>query len=278
MAHPEHFLQLLYKGVANLMDLVQSSTGADIIMALVALPHADHSGTLDAQGIPLIIEAMIPHVRELSNMQTGRKLIQNVIVKYGEAQILPLYRAVCSHIVPIAIDQCGCITVQKMYDHCDSPLLEEILQDTICENVMYLICEAFGNYAVQHIIKTQNNNVSEKIVASLKGDITSCASNKYGSNVLESLLKIGTDNAKAALIQLISQPQSIELLVKDSYGNYVVQTATETAPTQQQFDELRRAIEPVICSSPYSVRIEAKLQKRLKRGFRPALDPLVEMF
>ena len=55
---------------------------------------------------------------------------------------------------------------------------------------------------------------------------------------------------------------------QDAYGNYVIQTAVEHCPTNLM-EHLRAAIHPVVDSSPYSYRIEGKLQKRMKKKTAP---------
>jgi len=72
------------------------------------------------------------------------------------------------------------------------------------------------------------------------------------------------------LIDELTDPSVLPRLVQDSYANYVIQTAISSS-NDDQFQQLHAAIRPnfaALKNSPYGIRIEAKIQRRLKDNAR----------
>eukprot|EP01059_Diplonema_ambulator_P012302 TRINITY_DN2255_c0_g2_i1.p1 TRINITY_DN2255_c0_g2~~TRINITY_DN2255_c0_g2_i1.p1 ORF type:complete len:489 (+),score=110.54 TRINITY_DN2255_c0_g2_i1:375-1841(+) len=258
----EHQVQLLQMACTHFIELARTIPGSEVLMSLMAVV-GERPETVGAGGVPMLLEAMLPHVVELANTMPGRKIVQNAAIKYRDEVKLCLYSEICRNIRLIALDQCGCITIQRLYDFATTGLLKDMIQDAIIACCSALICDQYGNYVVQHVIK-DNKLVSEKVVFSLCRNIVRCATNKFGSNVIEKCLKQGSERAKGEVVASLCNRDIIEVLVKDQYGNYVIQTAIESSPAHL-VEVLSNHIVPVVESSPYSYKIESKLHRRLKQ-------------
>eukprot|EP01064_Diplonema_japonicum_P027276 TRINITY_DN3920_c3_g1_i1.p1 TRINITY_DN3920_c3_g1~~TRINITY_DN3920_c3_g1_i1.p1 ORF type:complete len:513 (+),score=125.80 TRINITY_DN3920_c3_g1_i1:140-1678(+) len=271
----EHVTRLLQMACTHLIELARTMPGSEVLMGLMAVA-GDGPETVNVNGVPLLIEAMLPHVVELANTVPGRKIIQNAVIKYRDEVKVCLYDMVCRNMRCIALDQCGCITVQRMFDFASTPLLKDMVQDAVIKWCSALICDQYGNYVVQHIIK-DNKQVSEKVVFSLCRNIIKCATNKFGSNVIEKCLKQGSEKAKAELVASLCDREIIEVLVKDQFGNYVIQTSIEHSPLHL-VEVLSNHIVPVVEASPYSYKIESKLHRRLKQTIAGKTPPSMPLF
>eukprot|EP01063_Lacrimia_lanifica_P016898 TRINITY_DN2352_c0_g2_i1.p1 TRINITY_DN2352_c0_g2~~TRINITY_DN2352_c0_g2_i1.p1 ORF type:complete len:633 (+),score=264.21 TRINITY_DN2352_c0_g2_i1:271-1899(+) len=265
-APPEHLVLLLQKAHDSICELASSMPGSEVLIALLTV-LGDAPETFSERGYPIIIEAMVPHCVELCNHGPGRKFVQHLVGKYRDEHKLPFYDACCRELVNIAVDQCGCITLQRMYDNCQSPQLKERMCYAVCCHAQYLICDPYANYVIQLLVK-DSKVMSEKIVNILCNRIKHCATDKFGSNVIEKCLMMGSEKARNELIMTLCSTDVIEVLVKDAFGNYVIQTAIEHSPTHL-VELLRSNLLPFVESSPYSYRIEAKLTRRLKKGPTP---------
>lgn len=69
------------------------------------------------------------------------------------------------------------------------------------------------------------------------------------------------------MIEELMDPNELEKLMRDSYGNYVIQTALEFAPADLclHLIDSMRPILPAIRQTPYGRRIQSKVQERESR-------------
>eukprot|EP01061_Rhynchopus_euleeides_P032856 TRINITY_DN5471_c2_g3_i1.p1 TRINITY_DN5471_c2_g3~~TRINITY_DN5471_c2_g3_i1.p1 ORF type:complete len:659 (+),score=270.39 TRINITY_DN5471_c2_g3_i1:77-1978(+) len=266
--YPAYATQLLQAGCLHMGDAIKTISGSEVLVQLVAAVNTDAPDSYNMA--TMLMKALSQHAIDVCCTIPGRKLAQMAVVKYPDDKKISFYRSVCQDIVAIALDQCGCITIQRMYDYALTQSLKQVLRSTVSRHIPSLICDPYGNYVLQHFIK-DNKSMSEIVVDEIltRIRIVKCATDKYGSNVIEKCLAHGSERAKTNLILSLCDRGVIESLIKDGFGNYVIQTAVEHSPAML-IDHLRSFIEPVVESSPYSYRIEGKLQRRLKKRSHPA--------
>ena len=124
--------------------------------------------------------------------------------------------------------------VQKIFDFCKEKEKNQIL-DLITKNLIDLCQDQFGNYVIQHILQKNGGKNSSQIYTALKGRIYDMSIHKFASNVIEKCLFNGTDEQKTEMInELLNKEENVHdsliSLVKDKFGNYVVQKMIEYAP------------------------------------------------
>jgi len=86
---------------------------------------------------------------------------------------------------------------------------------------------------------------------------------KFSSNVIEKCIRVAEHGTRKMLIEELLNRSRLEKLLRDSYGNYCVQTALDYAdPTQRALlVEGIRPVLPLIRNTPYGKRIQNKLQR-----------------
>eukprot|EP01062_Namystynia_karyoxenos_P015751 TRINITY_DN1573_c0_g3_i1.p1 TRINITY_DN1573_c0_g3~~TRINITY_DN1573_c0_g3_i1.p1 ORF type:complete len:689 (+),score=252.61 TRINITY_DN1573_c0_g3_i1:90-2069(+) len=259
IASPQQVAELIRIASPDICEIAEANAGSEVLCALAArLPASDAAAAF--------VEAAVPRIVPLATSVNGRKVLQAALLKLSYDEACPLYDAVCFHIMTLATDQCGCITVQRLYDAASDHRFRMQLQMRVLESTIHLITDPYGNYVLQHAIKDVPM-CSEFVAQQVAGNVAHLACNKYASNVLERCLQSGTDEVRCALILEICQAQTVAILMNDAFGNYVVQSAVDTAPNSM-LDMLKDAISPLTTSSPYGYRIETKLKRRLKRTGR----------
>ena len=163
-AHRSDIQRLLEPAYSHLSDIIRSVSGSEVLVALVTSASAEG---VDARslttGTPLLIDMMAKHSVEVCSTIPGRKLVQIAVVKYRDDQKAPFYQAVCRDLIPIALDQCGCITLQRMYDYALTTPLKQLLRETIMVHLTSLVCDPFGNYVLQHVVR-DNRQMAERVV------------------------------------------------------------------------------------------------------------------
>lgn len=77
-------------------------------------------------------------------------------------------------------------------------------------------------------------------------------------------IRVAEDNTRHDLIQEMMNQDQLERLLKDSYANYVVQTALDYADDKQhqQLAECVRPLLPCIRNTSYCKRIQGKLNRQ----------------
>lgn len=75
---------------------------------------------------------------------------------------------------------------------------------------------------VQYIVELNNQHVINALVRQLIGNYAHLARNKYGSHVVQKLLRLRGVDTRLIVVDLLSQ---IDTLLLDPFGNYVIQTA-----------------------------------------------------
>jgi len=81
---------------------------------------------------------------------------------------------------------------------------------------------SFRNYVVQYVLELDNQHVTDELVKKLMRNYAHLARNKYGSHVVQKLLKLRGIDSKLIVVGLLRE---IDTLLLDPFGNYVIQTA-----------------------------------------------------
>lgn len=94
------------------------------------------------------------------------------------------------------------------------------------------------------------------------GNVAILSKQKFSSNVIEKCIRTAGPDSKRALVDEIMNPMELEKLLRDSFANYVVQTAMDYADdeTKNRLIDNIRPIIPAIRHTPYGRRIQGKIQ------------------
>ena len=110
---------------------------------------------------------------------------------------------------------------------------------------------------VQTVLDVAPPGVRTNIKVKMEGKYMRLSKQKFSSNVVEKCLKSSSSHWRTIIIrELIAQPAVSELL-RDRYGNYVLQTALAVA-NAQQVQEILRSITPYLPSLRDNVRSKWK--------------------
>src|SRR6185437_13920401 len=122
---------------------------------------------------------------------------------------------------------------------------------------MKLVEHQYGNYCVQAVLDVAPPGVRTNIKVKMEGKYMRLSKQKFSSNVVEKCLKQSSTHWRSIIIrELIAQPAVAELL-RDRYGNYVLQTGLNVANSQQVM-EIMTAITPYLPSLRENVRAKWK--------------------
>ncbi|KAK7752348.1 hypothetical protein SLS62_005684 [Diatrype stigma] len=217
--------------------------------------------------VQIIIQALQNQVVDLIQDLNGNHVIQKCLNKLSAADAQFIFNAVGNRCIEVGTHRHGCCVLQRCIDHASGDQKSWLIA-RITDNAQRLVKDPFGNYVVQYIIDLNEPAFTEPLVKQFQGKIGELSRHKFSSNVIEKCLRCASDGSKDMMSQELLNPGEMDRLLRDSFGNYVVQTALEHATfhMKHQIVETIRPILPTIRSTPYGRRLQAKIQQHDARN------------
>lgn len=212
--------------------------------------------------VQLIIDALRHRVVELIQDLNGNHVIQKCLNKLRSEESDFIFKAVGNNCIEVGTHRHGCCVLQRCIDHATGE--QKIwLISRITEHALRLVQDPFGNYVVQYIIDLNEPSFTEPLAQRFLSKIVMLSRHKFSSNVVEKCLRCASEGSKDKMVSELLVPGEMERLLKDSFGNYVVQTALEhsSALMKHQLVEAIRPMLPGIRGTPYGRRLGAKIQQ-----------------
>ncbi|KAL0059676.1 hypothetical protein AAF712_013579 [Marasmius tenuissimus] len=209
-----------------------------------------------------IIVALSLHVVVLIKDLNGNHVIQKCLNKLTPEDNQFIYNAVAANCVEVATHRHGCCVLQRCIDHASDHQRIQLVNE-ITFNALTLVQDPYGNYVVQYILDLNDNRFSDAVIRQFAGNVCALSVQKFSSNVIEKCIRVAEHTTRKMLIEELLNRTRLEKLLRDSYGNYCVQTALDYAePTQRALlVEGIRPVLPLIRNTPYGKRIQNKLQR-----------------
>ncbi|KAI0662389.1 ARM repeat-containing protein [Cubamyces menziesii] len=209
-----------------------------------------------------IILALSLHVVVLIKDLNGNHVIQKCLNKLAPEDNQFIYNAVAANCVEVATHRHGCCVLQRCIDHASEHQRIQLVNE-ITYNALTLVQDPYGNYVVQYILDLNDHRFSDAVIRQFSGNVCALSVQKFSSNVIEKCIRVAEHNTRKMLIGELLNRTRLEKLLRDSYGNYCVQTALDYAEPGQRalLVEGIRPVLPLIRNTPYGKRIQNKLQR-----------------
>lgn len=260
VACPQDLAVLLRSIAGSLVDIALSRHGTCAVQRLI---HVTIDRAPDQT--PVLTQALQNAVVRLTKDVHGHYVIQcclDTLAYEASGFILREMRGSC---IAIATHRQGCLVLQKCFDRqLDGNLVE--LAEEIAKHACSLSQDPFGNYVVQHVLKKcPGNGVQNLIAEALAPQLVPLSQQKFSSNVVELCFTVVDHNCRAHMIEtLLNDHEGLHRIVKDPFGNYVVQSILSTA-RKPQLDRVVAALKPALAEmeqSPAGRRVLANLRKK----------------
>ncbi|GMM57809.1 Puf4 protein [Maudiozyma humilis] len=259
---PEQKIELCQIAAPNFVEIAMNPHGTRALQKLIECSSSD----VEAK---IIIDSLRDAVVDLSKDLNGNHVIQKCLQTLEPENFQFIFDAICNDCVTIATHRHGCCVLQRCLDYGTKEQC-----NTLCDKLLSLIdrltLDPFGNYVVQYIITKETEkkeyDYTYKIVHLIKLKIVELSVHKFGSNVIEKLLRTPVV-AETLILELVNNKgeADIKILLNDSYGNYVLQTALDVAHDQNDsiHDKLSAMVTPLLVgpirNTPHGKRIVAML-------------------
>ena len=122
-------------------------------------------------------------------------------------------------------DQGACRYLQSMLDNNPNETIHD-LYNSICQNILQLVCDPFGNYLIQKIISYLTQEQLIEIMKIISSSFYDICINTHGTRVLQKLIEHSTSQKSKQIFYQMLKPLIVHLL-KDLNGTFVVQKFAE---------------------------------------------------
>ncbi|SJM87732.1 related to Pumilio homology domain family member 4 [Zygosaccharomyces bailii] len=284
----EHTVELMTDSFGNYLvqKLLEKVTiDQRRILARIAAPHfvriaSNPHGTRALQKLVecvntdeearIIVDSLNGSIVELSKDLNGNHIVQKCLQKLQPKDVQFIFDAACKNCTEIATHRHGCCVLQRCLDHGTKSQCEALC-NILLKHVDHLTLDPFGNYVVQYIItkETEQNfyDYTYKIVHLLKPKVIELSLHKFGSNVIEKIIRtpVVSETMILEILKNRGEPD-VQALLNDGYGNYVLQTALDVSHESNAslYARLAEIVRPLmvgpIKNTPHGRRIMGILQ------------------
>jgi pumilio RNA-binding family len=176
--------------------------------------------------------------------QNANHVIQKILERVSPTTLVDFIpQAFQNKVFNLAAHCYSCRVLQRIFEHCEDtqrrPLIDELLQDTV-----KLMHDQYGNYVIQWILSNGTKQDKDVIIDKAKGNVLKLSKHKFASNVVEQITRVAPQEERYSLIEEIMVPVQDEtngentvgavVMMKDQYGNYVLQRFLELSEGQQK--------------------------------------------
>tara|TARA_R110002003_G_scaffold119_4_gene10574 strand:- start:12350 stop:15013 length:2664 start_codon:yes stop_codon:yes gene_type:complete len=179
--------------------------------------------------------------------QNGNHVIQKVIDRVPMEHIQVIVEAFRGQIGALSVNSYGCRVIQRLLEKVPEPQRRFIFTELHAEGPK-LITDSYGNYVTQHVIEHGLPEDRAKIVSLVKAQFLTFSKHKFASNVVERCLVCGSDEQRRDLVDAVIAKNergenNLLNLLKDGYGNYVIQKLLETL-SREEYETFVTALKP----------------------------------
>eukprot|EP00928_Gymnodinium_smaydae_P097683 TRINITY_DN8907_c1_g7_i1.p1 TRINITY_DN8907_c1_g7~~TRINITY_DN8907_c1_g7_i1.p1 ORF type:complete len:1190 (+),score=241.99 TRINITY_DN8907_c1_g7_i1:219-3788(+) len=210
-----------------------------------------------------LVAALRPSVVALTKDPNGNHVVQRCLESLPVDAHGFIFQAVAGSIFEVASHRHGCRIVQRCID-ASTGTDRQYMTGSICANALTLVQDPFGNYVVQYVLGLGEAQATSMIIQSMLGHLNVLSRQKFSSNVVEKCLQSCSAEDKEKLIRELCDSRGLGEILRDHYGNYVVQSALGSAH-EPLLSMLLGAVKPLLPSlraSGQGRRIAQKLEKK----------------
>ena len=167
-----------------------------------------------------LFDKILPFFHKIMQDSFGNYLCQKMIQTCSEAQLARLFEVLTPQMPVICLNNHGTRAVQSIIERItgSEALITKFI--SIIQVNLGQILDDHGNHVIQNCISSFKWN-TEPLYEVITENCLQIASNKHGCCVLQRCLENGTLDQRQKLSDIIIE--SIDYLIKDPFGNYVVQ-------------------------------------------------------
>ncbi|KAL1968720.1 hypothetical protein VTN77DRAFT_1546 [Rasamsonia byssochlamydoides] len=252
-SNDEQRTTLIYNAAPQLVKIALNQHGTRALQKMIEFVSTPEQ-------TQTVIRALRDRVVDLVQDLNGNHVIQKCLNRLSAEDAQFIYDAVGAHCVVVGTHRHGCCVLQRCIDHASGEQRARLIAQ-ITANAFALVQDPFGNYVVQYILDLSEPHFTEPLCQAFLGNVVPLSKQKFSSNVIEKCLRTADYQMRRKMIEEMLAPNELEKMLRDSFANYVVQTAMDFADPEMRarLVEAIRPILPSIRQTPHGRRIAGKM-------------------
>ncbi|KAL5801764.1 hypothetical protein ACOSQ3_033396 [Xanthoceras sorbifolium] len=202
--------------------------GCRVIQKALEVVHVDQQTQMVAE--------LDGSVMKCVHDQNGNHVIQKCIECVPQDRIEFIISSFYGQVVALSTHPYGCRVIQRVLEHCNDAKTQQLIMGEIMQYVCNLAQDQYGNYVIQHVLEHGKPHERSAIINKLAGQIVRMSQQKFASNVVEKCLTFGGPEERQLLVNEMlgstDENEPLQAMMKDPFGNYVVQKVLETCNDQ----------------------------------------------
>ena len=164
----------------------------------------------------------------------GTHVLSKMLILFDYTLIQPLSLFILDNFLFLANNSNGlCIIKKEILIEYKKDNFEQ-LQKELVHNALVLVQSPYGNYALQIAIDNWELRDIECIIDEFIGKCSVLSTQKYSSNVIEKSIEKSGRFAEEFVKEMKHTEGTFSLLLKNSYGNYVIQAALKVVSVKHR--------------------------------------------
>lgn len=202
--------------------------------------------------------------------QNGNHVIQKCLERMPTGKVQFIIDAFKGEVRRMATHCYGSRVLQRIIEYCDPNQVADVYDEIHGNNLSVFIHDQFGNYVIQNMVEYGRPIDRQKVFDLVQQFLATMSCHKYASNIVEKSLQQANDEEKVMFINMVLgetpppgcdyvDPNNPPLLtmMKDKFGNYVVQKLMQIAEGDQKLllEQKLNEFLPVLEKLPYGKHI-----------------------
>ena len=210
--------------INNLLNLCLNPHGTRVVQILINNIKDNKFGLL------IIFKNALSNIMDkLINNLNGSFVLMHYAAQIRDNEII--YEFLNNNLVEIATNSYSCSALQKLIDIATNQQ-KVILFTNIINNSNNLVGNQCGLYVLQFIMNKNNYYINDAVLNQIINKIIYLSKRKYSSNVVEKCLETCSPEKVKELIRIFNNEEIIRDLIKDIFGNYVIQKLLIVCPDE----------------------------------------------
>jgi len=209
-----------------------------------------------------LVEALRKDIVRVIVHASGHFVVLRMLQKFPYHSTKFIDDAIVGNCLQISTDHHG-LRVVKAVIAARRPQDLTRLFKQISRITMKLVENQYGNYVVQAVLDVCSHAVATNVKMKMEGKYMRLSKQKFSSNVVEKCLKQSGAHWRSIVINELTEQPGVSELLRDRYGNYVLQTALSVA-SGSQVQQIMHAITGHLPTLRENIR--SKWKKMLKKA------------